>query len=347
MGEPVKPSAGNSAINGTRFDDALLGNGAGSVMSGLSGDDILLGWGVTYDAMTGESSEDATKAADEIFNGGQGNDLLFGGAGNDVLHGGAGDDALVGGTGQDRFGLSAGNDVIRDFSAMTTTRQVVLDFEGHTSAYSADLDGYKGLNWVNAFVLNTAELPMSGLAGYDTVLTSGTYVGYDGSANGASFSDPTADFDFVSGYFSAAWNRDLVVTVNAYDDGQVVGTATLQLDSDVKAFVNFIAGTATGADSAAFSGRFTSIDAISVDGTGGTTQPLTTGFGTHVAMDDLVLQYVTPGDNDKIDSGDQAVAALLASAASDGNGGTVLTHATGTITLVGVAPSDVNADYFV
>jgi hypothetical protein len=41
------------------------------------------------------------------------------------------------------------------------------------------------------------------------------------------------------------------------------------------------------------------------------------------------------------------VAALLASAASDGNGGTVLTHATGMITLVGVAPSDVNADYFV
>lgn len=347
MVKPVKSLAENSAIHGSRFNDTLQGNGVGHVINGLSGDDTLLGWGVSYDAVTGESAEDPAKAADEVLNGGQGNDLLFGGAGHDVLHGGAGDDSLVGGSGQDRFGLSAGNDVIEDFSAMTTTRQVVLDFEGYTSAYSADLDGYKGLSWANAFVLNTAELPESGLAGYDTVLTSGAYVGYDGYANGASFSDPAADFDFVSGYFSAAWNRDLLVTVNAYDDGQLVGTATLQLDSDVKSFVNFMAGTATGVDSAVFSGRFTSIDAISMDGTGGTTQPSTTGFGTHIAMDDLVLRYVSPGDNDKIDSGDQSVAALLASAASDGNGGTVLTHATGTLTLVGVAPSDVSADYFV
>jgi hypothetical protein len=346
MVKPVKSSAGNSAIHGSRFNDTLQGNGAGHVINGLSGDDTLLGWGVSYDAITGESAEDPAKAADEILNGGQGNDLLFGGAGNDVLHGGAGDDSLVGGSGQDRFGLSAGNDVIEDFSAMTTTRQVVLDFEGYTSAYSADLDGYKGLNWVNAFVLNAAELPL-GDSGYDTVVTSGSYVGYDAYANGASFSDPAADFNFVSGYFAAAWNRDLVVTLNAYDDGQLVGTATLQLDSDVKSFVNFMAGTATGADSAVFSGRFSSIDAISMDGTGGTTQPFTTGFGTHIAMDDLVLQYVTAGDGDKIDSGEYAVAELLASAASDGNGGTVLTHATGTITLVGVAPSDVNADYFV
>ena len=63
-------------------------------------------------------------------------------------------------------------------------------------------------------------------------------------------------------------------------------------------------------------------------------------------MDDLLLNYGAPGDVIDVSNG-YDVAALAASAATDGHGGTLLTHSQGTVTLVGVDPWDVSEAWFV
>lgn len=54
------------------------------------------------------------------------------------------------------------------------------------------------------------------------------------------------------------------------------------------------------------------------------------------------------GDGDKIDVPDGTnIAALVASAVINGNGGTLLTYAQGTPELPGIAPASVSASWFV
>jgi len=326
-------------ILGTQNIDTLSGNGFATTMMGLDGDDVLLGWGVKYDRVKQTAVEDTTKSWNETLLGGRGKDTLYGGAGDDALDGGEGNDVLIGGTGNDTFVLSAGNDVVKDFFGGTS---VVLDFEGFPN-FSAVPGGYGGLTWTNAWILNALTYSQQ-QSGYRTVLTSGSHVGYDGGGSGAGFANANADFDFSSANLAAAWNNNLIVTVNAYDDGVLVGTATLQMDPNVKSFVNFVNRSFNGPDSGVFTGRFTSIDAITIDGAGGTNAGLG-GSGTHVAMEDIKIRY---GDMDRIDVADGTnIASLIGTATSDGHGGTILTHSTGTLTLVGVAPGDVSADWFV
>jgi Ca2+-binding RTX toxin-like protein len=62
-------------LEGSKFNDVLVGNAGANILTGLEGSDILRGLG--------------------------GNDRLVGGAGNDVLEGGAGADILIGSEGDD------------------------------------------------------------------------------------------------------------------------------------------------------------------------------------------------------------------------------------------------------
>ena len=325
-------------INGNGHDEALAGDGFATEINAHNGDDLVLGWGVTLDALTGRAVEAAGSAFDEHLFGDQGSDRLFGGAGADVLDGGTGDDLLTGGSGRDVFVLSAGHDVIADFG-QRSLRTVLLDFEGLNPRYT--INGYQGLAWSS-----TAYVEPEGTAwnniGYTTVLTSGRQYLFDAWGGGISFSDSRADFDFASGNFAAAWSNNLVVTLKAWDDGSVVGTAKFQVDVDRKAVIDFVNASATGVDSISFSGRFTSVDKVSYDGVGGTDPGR-----SHVGVDDLRLQYRAQGEPDVIDLPDGFdVAALLATAQSDGAGGTLLTHDEGTLQLVGIAPAEVAAGWF-
>ena len=322
-------------INGNGHDETLAGDGFATEINAHNGDDLVLGWGVTLDALTGRATEAAGSAFDEHLLGDQGNDRLFGGAGADILDGGRGDDVLTGGTGRDVFVLSAGHDVITDFG-QRSVKTVTLDFEGWSTRYS--LNGYQGLAWNSSAYVEPLQ---SGNVGYRNALTSGKQLMFDSWGNGISFSDSRADFDFASGNFAAAWSNNLVVTLKAWDDGVVVGTAKFQIDTDRTARIDFLHGSATGVDTISFSGRFTSVDKIEFDGAGGTDSR------SNMGVDDLVLQYVTQGEPDAIALPDGIdPAALLATAASDGAGGTLLTHEQGTLQLVGIAPAEVAAGWF-
>lgn len=217
----------------------------------------------------------------------------------------------------------------------------MIDFEGFSQGSYLPY-GYTNLNWSNAAVFSPFDYGYRN-TGYNAVLNSGVSVAFGGYAFGFSSPDPNRNFDFKSGYFAAAWHNNLQVTFTAFDNGFQVGSATFSI-SPTKTFIDFtIANEVTG--------RFTSIDRISIDSVGGTNAGLG-GGGAIVAMDDLTLIHNKQGDpaySDQIDVPDgMNVNALLASASYDAGGNVVLHHGGGTLTLLGVTDaSKISVDWFV
>ncbi|MGF1542482.1 MAG: calcium-binding protein [Pleurocapsa sp.] len=82
-----------STINGTIFDDNLVGTNQNDSIFGDAGDDKLFG-------LNGNDFLDGWTGNDTLY-GGYGNDTLFGYAGNDNLQGGIGNDVLAGESGDD------------------------------------------------------------------------------------------------------------------------------------------------------------------------------------------------------------------------------------------------------
>ncbi|MCT7958467.1 hypothetical protein [Laspinema palackyanum] len=111
-----------AVIQGTPFDDTLLGTQGNNfiygwqgndVLTGADGDDILYG-DEGNDSLTGGNGNDllAGSQGDDVFDGGDGNDILYGGQGDDILIGGLGGDRLFGDSGFDTFYLESGADTV-------------------------------------------------------------------------------------------------------------------------------------------------------------------------------------------------------------------------------------------
>ena len=118
-------------LEGSAFNDRLIGDSGNNILSGIGGDDYLDGregndtlyggegsdrlQGATGDdTLFGEAGNDALNGntGNDLLNGGDGNDNLWGDEGNDTLNGQAGDDALSGGDGNDQLFGNAGQDVL-------------------------------------------------------------------------------------------------------------------------------------------------------------------------------------------------------------------------------------------
>lgn len=356
-GEIIDGNAGYDVIRftSTTEGDTLTLSAKVNVEEARVGDSAGSSSGVT------EANIDASNVASTVgiaLYGNDGNNHLTGngaanriqgGAGDDVIDGGAGDDDLTGGGNADIFVWSAGNDTIQDFEVVKPG--VLLDFEGITDELATLLVDYKGLTWLAPYYGGVYAVDPDAMGyppnGFTTVLTSDTCVAYSWFNGGFSSPDENSDFDFVSGYFASEFTYfDSDVTVNAYDDGVLVGSVALGMRGGVKAEVEFLGlePVATGVNYAHFSGgfaRFASVDRIEFVPNSG-----------RLAMDDLVLQMddaaQTYDSLDKIDVPDGwDIAELVASATSDGSGGTILTHDEGSVTLVGIDPTTVSADWFV
>jgi Ca2+-binding RTX toxin-like protein len=101
---PVKLSACQNVIRGTRDDDVVRGTAFPDRLVAGDGDDLLKGLGAD-DCLEGG-------AGDDVLDGGDGSDRLSGASGRDRLIGGKGDDKLTGGKGNDRLSAGAGNDTL-------------------------------------------------------------------------------------------------------------------------------------------------------------------------------------------------------------------------------------------
>lgn len=86
----IDRATGIEGIEGTSFDDRMVGGVANNLFSGRRGDDRLVGAG-----------------GDDWLSGGEDNDTLWGGTGNDMLIGGDGNDEIDGGEGHDWLDYAA------------------------------------------------------------------------------------------------------------------------------------------------------------------------------------------------------------------------------------------------
>jgi len=117
-------------LEGSFYNDTLVGDGGNNILSGLAGNDNLEGR-AGNDTLEGGSGNDALWGNDgnDVLNGGDGIDTLVGDLGNDSLDGGKGNDRLEGGLGNDilqdldgdnRLDAGEGNNIIRAGSGNDT-----------------------------------------------------------------------------------------------------------------------------------------------------------------------------------------------------------------------------------
>ena len=121
-------------LNGSLFNDTLIGDGGANLLAGAAGDDRLVG-GEGNDVLLGDGLVGVLGPIFLFTHMGfvtHGNDVLEGGEGHDTLIGGEGDDVMSGGGGHDRFIFGAdilgfvfasGHDRITDFQ-----KKDVLEF---------------------------------------------------------------------------------------------------------------------------------------------------------------------------------------------------------------------------
>ncbi|MFZ1553215.1 MAG: response regulator [Anaerolineae bacterium] len=113
-------------VNGSAFDDVIVGDGNANILSGGNGNDTMAGGagadtingGNGNDLLDGDAGDDVIygKAGSDTMNGGADNDTLYGGteggANDDIMNGNDGDDTLYGQAGNDTLSGGAGNDTL-------------------------------------------------------------------------------------------------------------------------------------------------------------------------------------------------------------------------------------------
>jgi len=104
---------GDNVLSGGGGKDRLEGHGGNDTLYGGGGADELLGHGGN-DTIYGGAGGDNISASDgnDYVDGGDGSDRIGGGNGNDTLYGGAGNDIIGSGNGNDFIDAGAGNDVM-------------------------------------------------------------------------------------------------------------------------------------------------------------------------------------------------------------------------------------------
>ena len=115
-GNDVLISDAGGYLDGEAGNDTITAgaNVADNVVQGGDGNDTLTG-SVGRDLMYGGAGNDriVAGAGNDYLEGGLGNDTLDGGAGDDLAHGDAGNDVLSGGAGNDQLNGGAGVDTVR------------------------------------------------------------------------------------------------------------------------------------------------------------------------------------------------------------------------------------------
>jgi len=139
-------------------------------------------------------------------------------------------------------------------------------------------NGYQGLSWTNWFVLNTPAFTLgSGPNGFAAGTVSSPNVAFNGSGDDAIFSNNA--FIFNSAYLTAAWRNDLQVTITGKLLGATIDMVTLSLSATTPTLEIF---------------NWAGIDEIDLSATGGTQDPMYSGDGTEVAMDNLTITTSIP-----------------------------------------------------
>ncbi|MGD0059414.1 MAG: PEP-CTERM sorting domain-containing protein [Verrucomicrobiia bacterium] len=112
-------------------------------------------------------------------------------------------------------------------ASMSSVRaQTVVTFDDLPSSLggAAIPNGYQGLSWSNFFVVNAVL--MSNVNGYVTGanygMVSPSNVAFNGGGSPAEIDSPGTNFNFLSAYFTGAWNSNLNIEVEGFSGTNLV-----------------------------------------------------------------------------------------------------------------------------
>jgi hypothetical protein len=135
-------------------------------------------------------------------------------------------------------------------------------------------NGYKGFNWDNFGAFNPDNDFTA--SGYQNGRVSQQNVAYNGAGRQATLSRATS-FDLVGGYFSAAWNDGLSITLIGLKGGIEKFTTTFTVDTTGSIFEVL---------------NWSGIDEVRFKSFGGTHNDLFESHGHNFALDDLQISEV-------------------------------------------------------
>ncbi len=106
-------------IQGSAFDDHLIGGNRQNTIHGEGGNDTIIS-GETGSFLFGDAGKDTVRggSGSDMIDGGRGNDRLFGGAGDEIMFGSGGRDKMFGGSGSDNMEGEKGNDLLKGQSGI-------------------------------------------------------------------------------------------------------------------------------------------------------------------------------------------------------------------------------------
>jgi hypothetical protein len=165
-------------------------------------------------------------------------------------------------------------------ASVTPANATLITFDELPTAPAFQVtNGYDGLNWINFDYLDATVIPYT--SGYGNGLKSGKNVGYNPNGGSAGFSY-AGTFDFVSGYFTAAWNNGLSITAVGLLNGVIVDTTSFTVNATGPTFKTF---------------NWTGIDEVDFSSGGGTSAGYHSSPGPQTAFDNLtVTNFVAAPD---------------------------------------------------
>lgn len=180
-------------IIGTDRNDYMAGDFADNIFEGGGGNDYLTGrWG--NDQISGGAGNDILFGGvdDDIIQGGDGNDAMQGGDGNDIMYGGTGNDVLLAGAGTDTLMGDLGSDRLHGGTGSDTVDYSAADF----GAISINL--YTGTAG-GSFATGDTLLSIENVIGTDR----NDYIAGD-------FSDNTFEGGLGNDYLTGRWGNDQI-----------------------------------------------------------------------------------------------------------------------------------------
>ncbi|MCL4879691.1 MAG: thrombospondin type 3 repeat-containing protein [Anaerolineae bacterium] len=178
--------SGFENIEGSNFDDTLVGSADANTINGNGGADTIEG-----------------RAGNDNLTGGAGNDTIYGGAGNDTIDGQEGVDLVFGGTLNE--GVADGNDTITDSG--TSGGDII--YGGNQNLTSSGNDGDDNISFTNGAASRTV---------YGGNQNAGAVTGTDGSDT---ISDGSSAADVIYG-----GNQNIGGTGNDAGDSVIISSAS-------------------------------------------------------------------------------------------------------------------------
>lgn len=112
----------------------------------------------------------------------------------------------------------------------------VLTFDDLPSDNYTYLQSYMGFNWSNMFALDPVSMGFGG-TGFEAAIISKNNVAFNSFATTAYVSSEI-DFNFNGAWFTSTWYESNLLTVTAFDDGQIVGNISMQLNTNTPQWLN-------------------------------------------------------------------------------------------------------------